>query len=524
MRYGGRWAIACLVAFLSACSVHAQPTVLVFPVEGPGGASEAVTSALIAGMRSPGQGLKPLAFDPDSPIVQRAVRENQFLQIDPHEITSPAIADMFAGVIGADLTLMTTLVADAKAGQAKISARLSATRGRASEKYEASAALPAGWPDQVELAAIASFATRLAGPVVAQASLDARRLVQILPVDPDAHFKRAQELMRQGNHADAIVELEMALAADRKNPQYYLASGDAYAAAGDEHGAALQYNRALQIDPDLTAAKVRLGEVYLQLKSPDKAVTALEGVLQREPSNARARLALARAYAAQDKKEQALAQYERLLEDEPGNGEALRFAAKAYDDKEQWGRAVQFYARAMVVAPGDEVLRERLIQLQAKAGRLSDAIAELRKAFDLMDKPAVYEVPQFVAVARVMDRECLDVVRAAATEWEAHLDGKLSSERMEEAFKALHTRSDNLARAAEKIQAPELLSAGHRFRVLAYNMLNQSDFELTRFAATRERWRYERARLLRDGAQSSLQKAHQLEAEAGWPTITEAER
>lgn len=524
MNHTGSRAVVCLLVLVAALPAYAQPTVLLFPVDGPEPAAAAVGSALMRSMRSPEHGLKPLAFDPDSPIVRRALREFEFLQVNPREITSPAIADLLGGVIGADLTLMTTLTVDQQAQQAKVSARLSATRGRASERYEASAPLPDGWPDNVSAESLSAFAARIASPVVAQAAVDARRLVQIEPTKPADHFKQAQDLMAQGNYAGAIAELEIALAADRKNPAYYVASGDAYAAAGDAQGAALQYSRALQIDPDLTEARMKLGEMYVKLQSADKAVAALEAVLQREPSNSRARLALARAYSAQDMKDQALAQYERLLEDEPTNEEALRFAARAYDDKGEWEKAVPYYRRAVSVAPGDEDLRERLIQLQAKAGRLSDAIAELRKAFDLMDKPAVYEVPQFVAVARVMDREALDVVRAAAREWEAYLEGKQSDERLSEAFQQLHARSDNLARAAEKIQAPDLLASSHRFRVLAYNLLNQSDFELTRFADARERWRYERARMLRDAAQSALRRAHQLEAEAGWPTITEAER
>jgi tetratricopeptide (TPR) repeat protein len=523
---------ALLLAFFSGTAAFAQPrearaqaplpTVVVFPLQGTQPLAEDLTAALTARLGSTTCGLKALPFDVNSPTVQRALREHEFLRAAMNPIASPVVADVLGDAVGADLTLMAT--AETQGGQAKLSARLAATKSRVSRDYQASAQLPQGWPDNLLPTAARALVDGLLDPVIGQMCADAKSLLQQVLADAPEHYRRGQELMTQGKAAEASLEFNVATALEPGNAGYHVAAGEAYAALGDTQGAVVEYKRALQITPDMPMARLRLAQLNLQTGKPQEAARVAESLVEADPSNVEARLVLARALAASGDQAKALDQYERLLAYQANNEEALRAAAAAYDDRQAWDKAIPLYSRLVDVAPGDDHVRERLIQLLVKVGNLPQAVAELRRAFDLLGEPVRYQLPQFVAVVRVMDRECLAVIREAASDYDAYQSGRITRARLAEDFKSLHQRSDNLYHAADRLSAPELLARAHRFRVLACAVLNESDFELVRFAGTEEKWRYDRAKMLRDSAQNALSKAQSLEAEAGWPTITEAER
>jgi len=498
------------------------PTVVVFQAQGGQPIVGDITDSFVIRLGIGDCGLKAIPFDANSPTVQRALREHEFLRASVGAIASPVVADIMGDAVGADLTLTARL--DTQGGQAKLSARLAATRSRMSRNYDASAPVPQGWPDNLQPSDARALVESLTAPVAQEICKDAASLARQVPSDPAEHCRRGQELMSQGKAADASVEFNIAAGLEPGNADYHVAAGEADAALGDTQGAVIEYNRALQAAPNLAKARLKLALLYLDTGKAQEAIRLAEAVLDSDPANVDARLTLARAWRGLSEQAKALAQYERLLVDQPNNEEALRALAAAYDEKQAWDRAIPLYSRLVQVAPGDDQARERLIQLYVKVGNLAQAVAELRKAFELLGEPARYQLPQFVALVRMMDRECLAIMREAASEWDAYQEERKSLSQLKEAFEALHQRSDNLYHAAEKTAAPDLLAPAHRFRVLAYAVLNESDFEMVRFADSQEKWRAERARMLRDSAQSALTKAQSLEAQAGWPTITEAER
>jgi hypothetical protein len=75
---------------------------------------------------------------------------------------------------------------------------------------------------------------------------------------------------------------------------------------------------------------------------------------------------------------------------------------------------------------------------------------------------------------------------------------------------ALHDRSDALATVAERMQVSAALDPAHRYRVLAYNLLNQSNFEALMYLQSRDADRQTRSDLLRDAFRKSLKEAQAL--------------
>jgi hypothetical protein len=62
------------------------------------------------------------------------------------------------------------------------------------------------------------------------------------------------------------------------------------------------------------------------------------------------------------------------------------------------------------------------------------------------------------------------------------------------------------------MQVSSVLDPAHRYRVLAYNLLNQSNFEALLYLQTWDSERQKRAELLRDAFGKSLDEAESLSA------------
>jgi tetratricopeptide (TPR) repeat protein len=481
-----------------------------------------LTKAVERGLRDAWPGLSVILFSRESPLVQRRAREHEFLLGMMQAGLSELEADLAGEVLGADLTVLGTLemIAESPEGpaSARLTLRLSApTRRDAAHNYEATAPVAAG--DDVD-----GWARMVASLVVADIARDGPVLLQGKPAGPEEHFRRGQQLAGQGQHAEAIVEYRYALAGDPRNPAIYSALGEEYGAAGDRERALQHFKRALELAPESAAARLGLARLYQQIGDSDAAQRELRRILDSDPADIEARCVLATVMLERGYFADAAAQYERLLETKADDTDALSNLAGIYERLSLWEKARQTYDRLLEAAPENRDALQRLIQVCVRTGQLPEAVAYLRKAFDGLSGRAQYAPAQYAALIRVLDLEAEAVLKEAAGWFRDYRGGAITRERTEGALSRLHARSDNLARVADKLEAPGRLSLALPHRVLAYYLLNQSDYEFLRYLETGEGWRYDRARLLRDACRTALQRSRALEAAAGWPTLTEAER
>lgn len=126
-----------------------------------------------------------------------------------------------------------------------------------------------------------------------------------------------------------------------------LAAGDTALAADDLNGAREYYEQALVADPAGTAARVKLGEVQLDLDHPMAARKYFETVLEMEPDDlgalsggGRADLALELEAEAEKKKERLL----RLCGSDCGEYKSLKEALIAFKERPQMTEAERIAA------------------------------------------------------------------------------------------------------------------------------------------------------------------------------------
>lgn len=103
-------------------------------------------------------------------------------------------------------------------------------------------------------------------------SLTKGKNVDVLNAVAEANIKA-----RPGDAAYAVEKLKQATETRRfKNPYTYLLMGDAYRKLIDGGNAVTSYNKALELDPNLAAAKNRIGKIYETQDNPDYFLPAYE--------------------------------------------------------------------------------------------------------------------------------------------------------------------------------------------------------------------------------------------------------
>jgi len=88
----------------------------------------------------------------------------------------------------------------------------------------------------------------------------------------------------------------------------------------------------------------------------------------------------------------------------------------------------------------------------------------------------------------------------------------LSDDEADREMDSIHERSEALATLAKRMEVSPLLDPAHRYRLLAYNLLNQSNFESLMYLRTRDAEHQRRSDLLRSAFRKSLGQARLLAA------------
>jgi tetratricopeptide (TPR) repeat protein len=98
---------------------------------------------------------------------------------------------------------------------------------------------------------------------------------------------RANVMAKKGDPAYAVEKLKQATTIKKfNNAETYLIMGDAYRKQIDGGNAVTSYNKALELDPKLAAAKNNIGRVYLTQNNPEYFLPAFEDAVKIDPAYA----------------------------------------------------------------------------------------------------------------------------------------------------------------------------------------------------------------------------------------------
>jgi len=330
-------------------------------------------------------------------------------------------------------------------------------------------------------------------------------------VGADAASKRAaavqryaagQEAMAAGMYREAVLDFEAALLAEPANPQYLRADADAREGLGDYSGAVVRMKSLAAVAPSDAEISLQLGNAALRAGKPAEAEAAFLQAAEMLGRDPRVVEGLALACKAQGKRERTEEYYQVLAGLLPALADSPPTLAGLLAHSDVTVRLAD--------VPQDEIGRE-LGPFYLANGYLAQGIAWLLSYHEGGPRPP-YSDEEYLGIAPSLDEEAgalADEAQAALAAASANRSGDdQGAQRMD----ALHDRSDALATLAERMQVSSVLDPAHRYRVLAYNLLNQSNFEALLYLQTWDSERQKRAELLRDAFGKSLDEAESLSA------------
>lgn len=209
--------------------------------------------------------------------------------------------------------------------------------------------------------------------------------------EAERDFRTAVELAPNAELArSALIELYL----DRKQPDKalplvqseidsnpgaagpYLDLADTHRLAGRTAQAIEAVGLALEQNPNLPAAYLRLGELWLDEASQggdaiaaEKALAALTNVVKMDPANGAAALALGRAYLALGDDGRGFAELQRASQATPVQAEALRLLGDLYRARNNPSEAVTAYHVYLKLAGDTPVVLERLGDAYLESGK-----------------------------------------------------------------------------------------------------------------------------------------------------------
>jgi hypothetical protein len=119
-----------------------------------------------------------------------------------------------------------------------------------------------------------------------KANLEVKLALQDNPLDAASHFLLGCLLERKGEHDQAVVAFQRAVALDPTNPDALYNLGTMLLWRGELVPASRLLENAILIRPDHVPSYNNLAKAYFLVRLPELALAAYEEVLRRDPSNA----------------------------------------------------------------------------------------------------------------------------------------------------------------------------------------------------------------------------------------------
>mgnify|MGYP001300888446 CR=1 FL=1 len=181
------------------------------------------------------------------------------------------------------------------------------------------------------------------------------------------YINRGMAYDRIGFYDQAIIEYNRAIQINPNNAHAYVNLGVTYAMKRDQAKSITNYNQAIQINPNNAHAYHMRGLYYKKVGSITQAINDLNRSLQIDQTDARAFLSLGSFYDEIKDFKQALDNYKQALEIDPANGNIYYYRAYTYAKLENYDKAWEDIHRAQNL--GSQINPEFLQRLRQASGR-----------------------------------------------------------------------------------------------------------------------------------------------------------
>jgi tetratricopeptide (TPR) repeat protein len=201
--------------------------------------------------------------------------------------------------------------------------------------------------------------------------------------DPQEHVRRGAAFLEQKKYQEAIVEFRTALQLDPKLADARLKLSDAYLGVGDGTKAVNEIVRAADLKPDDAKTQLLAGQWLLQAQQFEDASARADRVLAKDSKNAEALILKGNALAGLGDLNTALTNYEEALTSGPGNDGGYIGIGTVELARGRQSYAETAFQSAAKANPKSAAARLALANLYWSTGKMEAAEKELKAAHDL---------------------------------------------------------------------------------------------------------------------------------------------
>ena len=171
----------------------------------------------------------------------------------------------------------------------------------------------------------------------------------------------------------------------RPNGEKNLLAGQRAVAEGDNERALAEFQRAIDINPELTAAHLAIGDIYRTQGEYSRAESAYRRAAQVEPQNFAAQYYDGLMLHLLNRVGEAIQAYLRALAISPDDFRTNLNLGQAYYQLDENGQAIRYAQRAVELNPRDGSARFSLGAIYASLNRHREAVLEYQQALELME-------------------------------------------------------------------------------------------------------------------------------------------
>lgn len=206
-----------------------------------------------------------------------------------------------------------------------------------------------------------------------------------------ARVLAAEDAIRAGDKERALMEFQRAIEINPNLTTAYIGMADIYRMDRDYNNAEVRYSRAAQLEPRNFDAQFYHGLMLHLLDRVTEAVQAYLRALAVRPDDFRTNLNLATAYYQLDENRQALPYAQKAVELGPQDGPARLNLGAVYAALDRHQDAVREYQQAAELMPLNSSLLLNLAESLGRLERYEEMANALEQAVKIGPTPAVYE-------------------------------------------------------------------------------------------------------------------------------------
>ena len=231
------------------------------------------------------------------------------------------------------------------------------------------------------------FGWKLLGGTLQMQGKDAlpafRKVTELMPVDPEAHFNLGVVLKGAGRPQDAAASYRKAIALNPGYAEAHSNLGNTLNDLGLHKEAIASYRHAIKIRPADADAHNNLGTALKDLGQLDDAIASYRKAVALKPDYVLAYYNLGNALKELGQPDEAIASYRKAVALKPDFAEAHNNLGTVLKDRNQFEAALASYRRVIELKPDFAEAHNNLGVALKDLGRLDDALASYRKAIAL---------------------------------------------------------------------------------------------------------------------------------------------